>query len=331
MNIRKPCNLARMYAGPQHPIDLSCPEVGFMQAVCANDADKAVSYFREKKLFDNLDPVIDAPYERFVGLDGVRRFAEGFNARFNAVSSTVTPVIQTRSGGRAVLEMVANFVVDGEIEEVPMFVVADLRTKDLLDEVRIYCHFSFVPGLEAYRAPLFPIAHREMGDPGLMTGAPRVYYEALHHVPNADVDRLVSIFGEGCTFGGYEPWGREANHGDPAQLRQSYENMSKYIPSKVAMRYETLIDDGKTCVIEWVHVISRRGREDLARVAMSGIAAYERSEDGLLCSIRISDYAGYERTIDWSKLPVTLEEAQQVNFVETFPAGVGQKKQFERE
>ena len=84
------------------------------------------------------------------------------------------------------------------------------------------------------------------------------------------------------------------------------------------MRYETLIDDGQNCVIEWVHVISRAGREERGRIAMSGIAAYERGEDGLLCSIRISDYAGMEGTIDWEQLPLTREEAQQVNFVEEY-------------
>ena len=329
MKIRKPCNLARRYAGPQHPIDAASPELRFMQAVCAGRVEEAVCMFREKKLFGGAEPAVDAPYGRFTGLTGIRAFAEGFNARFGAALSFVTPVIQTRANGRVVSELVVNFVVDGEIEEVPMFVVGDLRTAGLLDEVRLYCHFSFVPGLQAYRAPIFPIGHREMGDPALLTGAVREYYEALHHVPYVDVDRILGAMGEGCTFGGYEPWGMEANHGDHAQLRQSYENMAKYIPSKVAMRYETIIDDGRTCVIEWVHVISRRGREDLGRVAMSGIAAYERGEDGLLCAIRISDYAGYERTIDWSQLPLTLEEAQQVNFVETFPAGVGEKPQYD--
>jgi hypothetical protein len=91
------------------------------------------------------------------------------------------------------------------------------------------------------------------------------------------------------------------------------------------MRYETIIDDGRTCVIEWVHIVSREGQDELGRIAMSGIAAYERGPDGLLCAIRISDYAGYERTIDWSQLPVSKEEAQKVNFVESFPAGVGEK------
>lgn len=329
MKIRKPCNLARMYAGPSHPIDAASPELRFLSAVCAGQPGEATAFFREKKLFGGEPPAVDTPYGRFTGLEGVRRFAEGFLARFGASLAFLTPVVQTRANGRSVSEVVVNFVVDGEIEEVPMFVVGDLRTPGLLEEVRLYCHFSFVPGLEAYRAPLFPVAHREMGDPALLTGAVREYYEALHHVPYVDVDRILGSMGPGCRFGGYEPWGSAANHGDAAQLRASYEHMATYIPAKVAMRYETITDDGRTCVMEWVHIISRAGQEDLGRIAMSGISAYERGEDGLLCAIRISDYAGYERTIDWSRLPLTLEEAQKVNFVETFPAGVGEKPQYD--
>ena len=71
------------------------------------------------------------------------------------------------------------FVVDGEIEEVPFFVITDLRTPSLLEEVRMYTHYSFVPGLTPYRKPIFKPAHYEMGDPGLLTGAMRAYYEAL--------------------------------------------------------------------------------------------------------------------------------------------------------
>ena len=54
----------------------------------------------------------------------------------------MTPVIQTRANGRVVSELVVNFVVAGEIEEVPMFVVGDLRPDGLLDEVRLYRPFS---------------------------------------------------------------------------------------------------------------------------------------------------------------------------------------------
>jgi len=174
---------------------------------------------------------------------------------------------------------------------------------------------------------MFRSAHLEMGDPGLLTGAPREYYEALHHMPCVDVDRIVASMGPNCQFGGYEPWDEESHENSPEALRQTYTRMSRYIPHKVAMRYETVIDDGETCVIEWVHIISDAGRRDLNRVCLSGIAAYQRGEDGLLCSIRISDYAGYENQIDWTKTPLSKEEAYSINAVETFPAGVGRKPQ----
>ena len=61
-------------------------------------------------------------------------------------------------------------------------------------------------------------------------------------------------------------------------------------------------------------------------MAISGIAAYERGADGLLKAIRICDYAGYERTIDWSKTPLSKEEAYAYNAVSVFPDRVGCKK-----
>jgi hypothetical protein len=60
---------------------------------------------------------------------------------------------------------------------------------------------------------------------------------------------------------------------------------------------------------------------------MSGIAAYMRGEDGRLISIRISDYAGMEKYIDWAQTGTTEEEAQKVNAVIRFPAGAGRKRQ----
>ena len=326
MKIRKTCNLERIY-GHTHPIRETSPEVRFMKAVCAGDAQAACGFFFEKKLFGNVPSAIDAPYGRFEGLEEIRAFAEGFLPRFKAQKATLVPVIQTVANGRSVLEAQINFEVDGEIEQVPMFIVADFRTPDTLDEIRIYCHFSFVPDLQAYRKPMFQSAYLEVGDPGLLTGAVREYYEALHHAPAVDVERILDSMGEGCIFGGYEPWGRDASLESTREgLRRTYEGMAAYIPRCVGMRFETIIDDGRSCVIEWQHIVSRAGQEERKRVAMAGIAAYERGNDGKLCSIRISDYAGYESTIDWSKVPdMTLEEAKRLNFVEVYPPHVGRK------
>ena len=317
-----------MYGKTKREISATSPELAFMTAVCSGLVDDAMSFFHERKLFGGAKPVVDTPYKRFEGLEEIRNFVVGFPSIFNATGASVVPVIQTQSNGRSVTEAVLNFIVDGAIDQVPMFIVGDLRTKGSLDELRIYCHFSYVPGLTAYRKPMFQPAHLEMGDPGLLTGAVREYYEALHHVPAADVDRIMSAIGEGCKFGGYEPE-KEKSHEvmEREYIRGKFEMMSRYIPRCIGMRYETIIDDNRTCIIEWVHVVTEAGQKELSRVALSGIAAYERGEDGLLSAIRISDYAGYERTIDWTETPVSKEEAFQTNLVSRFPAGVGLKEQ----
>ena len=326
MKIRQKAPLLDLYPGPHRPVLLDSPELVFLNAVCAGLEDRAESVFAQGRLFSKDPVVIDTPYARYEGMDGVRAFMREWLPTFHASAAHVTPVFQTRSGGRSVSEVVVNFEVDGEINQVPMFVVGDLRTASSLEEIRMYCHATYVPGLTPYRKPMFVSAHLEMGDPGLLTGALREYYEALHHMPHLDVDRILASMGPGCIFGGYEP-PHVIHEQSPEGLRQSYENMAKYIPHKVAMRYETIIDDGITGVIEWVHIISDAGRRDLNRVCLSGISAYERGEDGLLCSIRISDYAGYENQIDWTKTPLSHDEAYAINAVETFPYGCGRKPQ----
>ena len=327
MQIRKVAELSALYSRPQSGIYYRSPELLLMRHISKGDIDGAMALFPEKRQFSDAPPVVDAPYGRFEGTDRIREFAEGFVGRFNATRLEVTPMFQTRGGGRSVTEMVLNFEVDGMIDQVPMFVVADLGSRGTLEEVRLYCHCSFVPGLTPYRRPLFTPAHLEMGDPGLMTGAVKEYYTALHHMPSVDVERIVRCMHPDCVFGGYGLYrGQEPEKGLDA-MRRVYTNMASYIPRKVGMRYETLIDDGVTGVIEWVHVISDQGRDELGRIAMSGIAAYMRSEDGRLISIRICDYAWMEQEIDWDKTGTTEKEARAVNAVDVFPAGVGRKPQ----
>lgn len=334
MKVRQACTLAKLYAKPGRKVQADSPELRFMNAVCSGSTDEAAGCFCDKKLFGNVPCVVDAPYGRFEGLSEIRAFAKEWLDTFHAQSASVQPVMQTRANGRSITEAVIHFVVDGEINEVPMFIVGDLRTADKLDEVRLYCHCSYVPGLTAYRKPMFRSAHLEMGDPGLLTGAMREYYEALHHVPGVDVDRIMGVMGEGCLFGGYEPATVAGAVGDTAHqdhsreaLRTTFEHMSRYIPRCVGMRYETLTDDNTTAIIEWVHIVSAQGQQELSRIALSGISAYERGEDGLLCAIRICDYAGLEKTIDWTKTPISREEAMQINYVDAFPAGVGRNPQ----
>lgn len=331
MKVRKECSLKRLYADMIKDIKEDSPDLIFARALAAGKVDEVVGMFREKKLFWDEPPVIDTPYKRFEGLDGIKEFAEGFLARFNATEASITPVFQTIGGGRVALEAVINFVVDDEIEEVPMFFVVDLRTPKLLEEVRMYTHFSFVPGLTPYRKPIFKPAHYEMGDPGLLTGAMRCYYEALHHAPYCSAERIHKSFAKECIVGGYEPWG--ATIKSKEEMSKDAHNfgtfLSTYIPACVGMRYETIIDDGRTCVIEWVHIVSKQGQTERNRVAMSAVSAYTRDEDGYLCAVRISDYAGHEAEIDWSQTTVSKEEAYSIHLIDEFPKGCGMKPQLE--
>ena len=327
MKIRNQAELTALYEKPQEGIKYDSPELVMMQRIADKDYDGATGLFRERRQFSDALPALDAPWGRFEGRNQIYDFAKGFVSRFEADALTVQAMFQTRSGGRSVTEVVLNFEREGMIDQVPMFIVADLGSYGTLEEVRLYCYFSFVPGLTPYRKPLFVPAHLEMGDPGLMTGAVKEYYTALHHVPSVDVERILRSMHPDCVFGGYGIYtGKEPEKGMEA-LRRVYTNMSSYIPEKVGMRYETLIDDGITGVIEWVHVISDKGRNESGRLAMSGIAAYMRGEDGRLISIRICDYAWREKEIDWSKTGTTLEEAKKVHAVSVFPAGCGRKSQ----
>ena len=293
MEIRKRAELDVLYPEPQKGIMQDSPELLLMKRIAENDPAGAAELFPDRRQFSDTPPAVDTPYGRYEGKGQIRAFAEGFIARFEADGLEIVPKFQTRSGGRSVTEMVLNFEVDGMIDQVPMFVVADLGCRGTLEEVRFYTHSSFIPHLTPYRKPLFTPAHLEMGDPGLMTGAVREYYTALHHMPRVDVERILRSMHPDCVFGGYALYrGQEPEKG----------------------------------MEEWVHVISDQGRE-LGRIPMGGIAAYMRGEDGRLVSIRISDYAWLEKEIDWSRTDTTEEEAGRINTVREFPAGVGRKRQ----
>ncbi len=325
MKFRKQCELEAFY-GHTHPIVSDSPEYLFMQEVCKGNTDAAAAFFSEDKQFAKVKSAVDTPWKRYEGLEGIRAFIADFNPKFKAESSAIVPIIQTIGGGRVALEAVVNFVVDGQINQVPFFMVADKRTQDTLEELRIYTHFTFVPDQQAYRKPIYTSAYKEVTDVTLLTGAVREYFDAIHHWPSTDVERIMNCSSPDCIFGGYGPW---TESGVPTQVHQdmlsTYEHIKTYIPRCVAMRIETITDDGVNCVIEWQHIISRAGREDLNRIATAGVSSYERGKDGKLCSIRICDYSNYEYTIDWSKTPLTKAEAQEINFVETFPPHVGCK------
>lgn len=98
--------LAELYAGPHHPIDLDSPELRFLGGICERRVGVVDELFFETKLFRNLPSAVDAPFGRYEGLEGIRRFVEDLYARLEAERLSFTPVVQTRAKGRVVSELV---------------------------------------------------------------------------------------------------------------------------------------------------------------------------------------------------------------------------------
>ena len=65
--VRKACNLERLYKDMPQDIRMDTPDMAFVNALCAGKADEVAGLFREKKLFWDEPPAIDAPYGRFEG------------------------------------------------------------------------------------------------------------------------------------------------------------------------------------------------------------------------------------------------------------------------
>lgn len=304
-----------LYRTTRKPLDEQSPEFLFMKAVCAGDREKAGAFFADRTQFWDEAPAVDAPHGLFTGRKEIERFAAIWLESFGADRCEVLPVVQTRSGGRSVTEMVVSFFKGTQtLYEIPMLAVGDLRPHGMLDGFRLYFHFKQAPGFSAYRPPVFKSKHLSDQESHLLTGAPRAYLEALHTMPSCDVDKVMRVFDESCCFGGYitdQPIIRSSRE----ELRAAYERMSAYIPRWLKIRFETVIDDGITCIIEWVHIITKEGREEGHRLCESGVAVYERNEEGLLSGVRICDYAHCEDMIDWSKENITKEEAEKINYL----------------
>ena len=107
------------------------------------------------------------------------------------------------------------------------------------------------------------------------------------------------------------------------------------------MRYETLIDNGITAVIEWQHIVTDLGVKEAGRVCMSGIYAYTRGKDGRLCSTKKElrqtvshaiDHDGYvggwaaEEGYDFDSVRLFPEDSLSAAF--DFAAANGQKAVF---
>lgn len=312
-------DFAKFFRTSRKTFDLASPELRLMLAVCAGDEEAAAALFEDTMQFDSAPSALDAPHGRFEGKAGVRAFVRQWNESFHATRTQIDPVVQTRAGGRSASEFVVDFYHGEELfMQFPMIIVGDIREENRLDNARLYFHFGQAPGFSPYRKPIFRSQHLTPASPNLLTGVVRAYFEALHRYPHADAERLKTLGSDHMILGGYFP-GDQCRVLSPeesqAHMSEFADKVSAYIPLYLDIRPETIIDDGITCVVEWVHVIHREGREKAHRLCESGISVYERDEKGFLRSVRILDYANCEDQIDWTRESITKEEAERINYI----------------
>lgn len=315
----KESDFAKFFRNARKSFDLDSPEIRLMFAISAGDENAAAALFEDTMQFYDEPSSLDAPHGRFEGKQGICRFVRLWNESFRADHTEIDPVVQTKSGGRSASEFVVDFYRDGELfMQFPMIIVGDIREGTKLDNARLYFHFAQAPGFSPYRKPIFKSQHLTPCSTTLLSGVVRAYFEALHRYPHADSEKLRKLGSDHMVMGGYFPndRGRILSPSESQEHFDQFANtVSSYIPLYLDIRPEIIIDDGITCVVEWVHVIRKEGRENAHRLCESGISVYERDEVGLLQSVRILDYANCEDKIDWSKESITKEEAEKINYI----------------
>jgi hypothetical protein len=163
-------------------------------------------------------------------------------------------------------EVVLHFDGDAGRISVPLALVADHRSEDRLDEVRLYFSRWALTGRHETRPPL--LQH----DPDLR--AADVVAEHQQALAAGDVDAIVATFGPD----GYvrEPAG--GTHQGRDALRAFYAGR-RFTPEPCA-----LVDDGRSCALEYN--VERGG------VPQAGVAVFVREPGARLAAARLYDDAG---------------------------------------
>ncbi len=184
----------------------------------------------------------------------------------------VETVASTYQGGRAVVELLAHLMVDGQDVAWPVAVVAE-SPDDLSVVFRSYCSQWPVDGRRHLRPPVLrprarPARGRRRPLPGRAGGG--------------DTDAIVASFAADGYF--REPIGPHATHRGPAELRSFFTRLFSD-GGGIGLQDCVLTDDGVRCVVEYNCV--RWGCQDLPPQA--GLGVFERSPDGRLAAVRVYD------------------------------------------
>ncbi|MGF7236456.1 MAG: nuclear transport factor 2 family protein [Frankia sp.] len=266
---------------PWFPDFVSAVELARSQTRAAGQADPVGQYFTALTRGDTHALETPWPGEVVVydpragevrGHRQLRRFILQNQAWLAERHARIERVASTCSGGRAVVELVAHLVDDGQELSWPVAVVAE-SPDDRSVVFRTYCSQWPVDGRRHLRPPIL--------EPGAAVADDVIgrYQAALE---TGDTEAIVNTFASDGYF--REPIGPHDTHRGPRELRLFFTRCFG-AGGGIGLQHCAVTDDGVRYALEYNCV--RWGSHDLPPQA--GIGVFERGPGGLLAAARVYD------------------------------------------
>ena len=266
---------------PWFPDFTSAVELARRQTRATGQADPVAEYLTavykgDTRALEDVWPgkvvIYDPRAGEVRGHGQLRRFVAHNRTWLAEQHARIETVAATASAGRAVVELLAHLVRDGEDVAWPIAVVAE-SPDDSSVVFRTYCSQWPVDGRRHLRPPILTAASVSPGD---------VVGRYLAALDTGDVDAIMDSFAPDGYF--REPIGPHYVHRGTAELRSYFANAFS-AGGGVGLQECVVTDDGVRCAVEYN--CTRWGSHDLPPQA--GIVIFERSPDGRLAAARVYD------------------------------------------
>jgi ketosteroid isomerase-like protein len=266
---------------PWLPEFVSAVELVRLETRAAGQADPVAQYFAalssgDAHALETVWPgkvvIYDPRAGEVRGHKQLRRFVSRNQVWLGERHAEAETVASTSVGGRAVVELLARLVHEGQEVLWPIAVVAE-SPDDRSVVFRTYCSQWPVDGRRHVRAPILDPGPAHPGD---------VVGRYLAALDAGDADAIVHTFASN----GYlrEPIGPHYSHRGTRELQEFFSRCFS-AGGGIGLQHCAVTDDGLRCALEYNCV--RWGSYQLPPQA--GIAVFERSPDGSLVAARFYD------------------------------------------